>query len=60
MKQDPYKTIIIVEFSLAEVVAILARMGGDRRTIPASERRALRTATKRLTARALKIVGKVR
>lgn len=60
MKQDPYNKVIIVDLTVAEIVAILACVQGDRRTTKASERRALRTAVKRLSSRAIKSVGPVR
>lgn len=59
MKQDPFKKIIIIDISVAEIVALLAAVAGQRRTIPIAERRALRSITKRLSTRALKHLGKV-
>ena len=54
MRTDPYSTVVLVELSIAEIVALLACAARHREAIPTAQRRALRTAMRRLSKRAIK------
>jgi len=60
VEADPYSTIVILELTIAEIVALLACAARYREVMPVTQRRALRTAMHRLSTRGLRRVGKVR
>jgi hypothetical protein len=58
MDADPYSTVVILELTIAEIVALLACASRYREVMPLAQRRALRTAMYRLSMRGLRRAGR--
>jgi len=58
MEADPYSTIVLIELTIAEIVALLACAARNRQVMPLAQRRALSTAMYRLSTRGLQRAGR--